>query len=312
MTNNIIPPGGNSSVIVSAGEILYDIFPGYKRLGGAPFNFIYHIRRLLGNGYLLSRIGADGPGQEILSRLTSENIPVDFIEIDSVHPTGTAIVEINESSEPGFIITEDCAYDFIRATPGIRNLLDQGCGLFYYGTLAQRSSTSREAIQSLWGYNTKYFYDVNIRQHFFNEKLLRSSLRAADVVKVNLEELQLLNELLLGEPFEMINTARRLMSEFRIDMFCVTMGSNGACLLKGDEIDRHKVLVDNVVDTVGAGDAYSAILATGYLMGWDLKRINGIACEFAAGICRVSGALSEDDAFYAHFRSLIAGPESTR
>lgn len=287
------------------GEVLFDVFPCCRWLGGAPFNFIYHINKLLGTGNFISRVGDDDPGGEILQKMAKENIPVDFVQTDKLHPTGAAVVEVQADGEPRFTIKEDCAYDFIKITPEVRGFMEKSAGLLYFGSLAQRNSISREAIRSLWGYGIKYFCDINIRQQFFNKNIISSSLRAADVLKVNFKELQLITEILNGAASGMDTAVKYLMATFHIDLLCVTMGADGAVLYKGNEKDSAKARVSQIADTVGAGDAYSAILAIGYMKGWPIKRINGIATEFASGICQIEGALPLDDDFYTDFRMLI-------
>lgn len=298
-------PGKENLSVVSIGEVLFDVFPCCRWLGGAPFNFIYHIKKLSGHGYFISGVGNDEAGREILEKMTRNNIPQDFVETDPVHPTGAAIVEVDKNGDPHFIIKEDCAYDFIRVTPEISKFVENNASILYYGSLAQRNRVSREAIQSLWGRGIKYFCDMNIRQQFYDKEIVSSSLKAADVLKVNLSELELISELLYAEPCEMDRVAKKLMKDFRIELLCITMGADGAVLYKGEEKDSYKASVSQIADTVGAGDAYSAILAIGYLKGWPIKRINGIASEFASGVCQIEGALPKDDEFYNDFKMLI-------
>ncbi|MGE5431957.1 MAG: carbohydrate kinase family protein [Syntrophomonadaceae bacterium] len=291
--------------VVSIGEVLFDVFPCCRWLGGAPFNFIYHIKKLLGQGYFISSVGNDDSGREILEKMKRNGIPLDFVETDPLHPTGAAIVEVDKNGDPHFVIKEDCAYDFISITPEINEFMQRSAGMLYYGSLAQRNSISRESIQSLWGREIKYFCDINIRQQFYNAEIVSSSLKAADVLKVNLSELQLISELLYGEFSEMDSAVLRLIKDFSIDLLCVTMGAEGAVLYKDGEKDTCKASVSQIADTVGAGDAYSAILAIGYLHGWPVKRINGIATEFASSLCQIEGALPKDDEFYDDYKMLI-------
>jgi fructokinase len=299
-------PGKENLTIVSIGEVLFDVFPCCRWLGGAPFNFIYHVNKLLGTGYFISRVGDDDSGREVLEKMAANDIPQDFVETDKIHPTGAAIVSVDKDGNPHFTIKEDCAYDFIKITPQTRKFIDENATMLYYGSLAQRSSLSRQAIESLWRSGKKYFCDINIRQHFYNKEIITSSLMAADVLKANLSELELISELLYGDIFEMDSAALKLMENFRIEMLCVTMGADGAVLYKGMEKDTYKASVSQIADTVGAGDAYSAILAIGFLKGWPLERINAFATEFASGICQIEGALPVNDEFYEDYRRLIS------
>lgn len=298
--------GGKENLsVVSIGEVLFDVFPCCRWLGGAPFNFIYHINKLLGQGHFISGVGSDSPGGEILEKMARNNIPLDFVDTDPLHPTGAATVKVDENGDPCFTIVEDCAYDFIKVSPAAREFVKNNAAMLYYGSLAQRNGVSREAIRSLWGLNMKYFCDINIRQQFYDGEIITSSLRAADVLKVNLSELELIFELLYGGIFEMDSAALKLMKDFGIDLVCVTMGADGAALYKGNEKDSYKASVSQIADTVGAGDAFSAILAVGYLKGWPIKRINGIASEFASSVCQIEGALPADEGFYQDFKVLM-------
>lgn len=295
---------GNISV-VSIGEVLFDVFPCCRWLGGAPFNFIYHINKLLGQGYFISSVGSDDEGREILDKMSRSNLPKDFVHMDPVHPTGAATVKVDSNGDPSFTIVENSAYDFIKAGPEVREFVKNNAAMLYFGTLAQRNPASREAIQSLWGLDIKYFCDINIRQQFYDRDIITSSLKAADVLKVNLSELEIIYELLYGIVFEMDTAALRLMEDFNIELLCVTMSSEGAALYKGKEKDIYKASVSQIADTVGAGDAYAAILAIGYIKGWPIKRINGIATEFASSVCQIEGALPADDEFYSDFKMLL-------
>ncbi|MGE5354161.1 MAG: PfkB family carbohydrate kinase [Acidobacteriota bacterium] len=291
--------------IVSIGEVLFDVFPCCKWLGGAPFNFIYHINKLLGQGYFISRVGSDSSGEEILDKMGRNNISRNFMELDPIHPTGEATVRVDKNGDPCFTIVENSAYDFIEVSAETKEFVRGNASMLYFGSLAQRNPLSREAIRSLWGLNIKYFCDINIRQHYYDKEIVTSSLKASDVLKVNLSELELIYELLYGGIFEMDSATLRLMEDFHIELVCVTMGADGAAIYKGNEKDSYKASLSQIADTVGAGDAYSAILAIGYLNGWPVKRINGIATEFASGVCQIEGALPNDDEFYKDFKMLI-------
>lgn len=293
-------------MLASIGEILFDVFPGYKVLGGAPFNFIYHINKLLNKGIFISRIGEDQPGNEIISFLSANNISPAFVQSDSIHPTGTAHVKILQNGNPEFTIDENCAYDFIQFSPGLKDYLEKNVQMLYFGTLAQRNQVSGRTIKSLWNSNVSFFYDANIRQHYFNQHIIEGSLRRANVVKVNNTELSLISELIFNSVSinRIEDPARKLMDKFEIDLMCITLGEGGAWLFNAEDSSFFKVEVDKIEDTVGAGDAYSAILAIGFLQGWDLERINRLASDFAAGICKVKGALPENS-FYEKFKQIL-------
>ena len=171
--------------ITSIGEILYDIYPSHKRLGGAPLNFIYHIKKLTDSGNIISRVGKDVLGNKVINDLKHSGLSFDFIQHDNLHPTGMSIVHLNDSGEPAFKIDIDSAYDFIELNDENENLLNFDTDCLYFGTLAQRSELSRKTIQAFFNRGLKYFADINLRQDFYNEEVLTASLKAADFVKVN-------------------------------------------------------------------------------------------------------------------------------
>ena len=181
--------------IASVGEILFDIFDNQKKIGGAPFNFIYHIIKLTGEGNFISRIGNDNFGKKVLEFFRQNKISSDYLQIDSSHPTGTAKPELNNEKIPVWNITTNTAYDFIELNKEIKKLVDEKPGCIYFGTLAQREEKSRKTIQSLFNMKIKYFYDLNIRQSFYSREIIGLSLKTANVVKLNSDELTIIKEL---------------------------------------------------------------------------------------------------------------------
>lgn len=291
--------------ILSVGEILYDCYPEYKVLGGAPFNFIYHIWQLTGKGKFVSRIGEDDLGEKIQNRLSGESFDTAFIQKDKKHSTGKVQIKLNEKKVPEFIIEENAAYDFIEYEKVLGNYLQNETGLIYFGTLAQRNEVSRNTIQKIAGSGTKSFYDINLRQNFYSKGIIEKSLELADVVKLNEDELNVVNDLLLKEEFDLVKTSQNIIRIFGIDLLCITLGEEGAVLIKDGKINKYKHSAESIVDTVGAGDAYSAVLCIGYLMDWELKKINKLASEFAAEICTIKGAIPENKEFYKKYLEII-------
>lgn len=288
--------------ITSFGEILFDVYPDKKTLGGAPFNFIYHIKKLTGSGNFISRIGDDELGKNILSLVSSSGIETKYIQIDKNYPTGAANANLDKDKIPHWQIELNRAYDFIEYNSDISRLIEEKSDCLYFGTLAQRNEKSRKTIQTLFGKKIKYFCDLNIRQDFYSKKIIESSLTASDAVKLNLEELDLVNDLLIKGKSGIEETARQIMNKYKIELLCVTQGSEGASLFKEKDSDYCKIGIGNIVDTVGAGDAYAAVLCLGYLNGWKISRINKLASEFAGKIVTFPGAIPKDDSIYNIFK----------
>jgi fructokinase len=284
--------------ITAIGEILFDVYPDKKILGGAPMNFLYHVHKITGFGNIISRVGKDILGKKVLDFLGSKNISTKFIQEDQLHPTGIATVKINENNQPSFIIDTERAYDYIELTTDLEQLVENVTECFYFGTLAQRGEVTRKTIQSLFNKGTKYFYDLNIRDNFFNKEIIESSLRTTDILKVNLEELKLLNDLFVKQTFDIENVSAEIIKKFEIDLLAVTLGSDGSALFKKGENDFSKPDRIEIVDSVGAGDAFAAILCIGYLQRWSLKKTNKLANYFASEICKIKGALPEDEEVY--------------
>ncbi len=289
--------------ISAIGEILFDIYPGRKTLGGAPFNFIYHIIKLTGSGNFISAVGNDAAGNEIIQFIRKNEINHGYIQIKEEYPTGAAVANLDENKIPHWEIKTGTAYDHILREPSLQKLLDEQTDCLYFGTLAQRAATSRDTIQSLLdSKRLKFFCDLNIRQNYYSKGIIEKSLSAANVLKLNTDELKLVNDLLINKPFDIVDLSKAIAGNYKIDLICVTMGEDGSYLISGDDVNLYKQSISNVVDTVGAGDAFAAILCLGYLSGWDIAKINKLSSEFASEIVMIEGALPKDDLIYEKFK----------
>ena len=172
--------------ITSIGEILYDIYPNHKRLGGAPLNFIYHIKKLTDSGNIISRVGKDVLGNKVINDLKHSGLSFDFIQHDNLHSTGMAIVHLDDAGVPDFRIDTNSSYDFIESTEETENLINVDTDCLYFGTLAQRSEISRATIQSFFNRGLKYFADINLRQNFYNEEILNCIFKGCRFYKSKL------------------------------------------------------------------------------------------------------------------------------
>lgn len=291
--------------ITSIGEILFDVYPERKTLGGAPFNFIYHITKLTGHGTFVSRVGMDDPGREIIDYLDKNNIPKDYIQVDPIHLTGEAIAALNDRKIPVWEIRAGRAYDFIELNEDLESLLNDHTDCFYYGTLAQRNLTSRDTIQHFFGRKLKYFCDLNIRQNFYTREIIEECLKTCDILKLNNEEIHLVNKLLINKSFDSKDTPKRLLNEYNISQLCVTDGDQGAVIYQGNIQVQYKLKIKNVVDTVGAGDAFASILCIGYLYNWDIDKTIKMAAEFAGEIVKINGALPSGEELYNKYKHII-------
>ena len=291
--------------ITSIGEILFDIYPNHKRLGGAPLNFIYHVKKLTDNGNIISRVGKDVLGNKAVNDLKHSGLSFDYIQHDNLHPTGMAIVHLDDSGIPNFKIDTDSAYDFIEMNDENENLIIADTDCLYFGTLAQRSELSRKTIQSFFNRGLKYFADLNLRQNYYDEEILSASLKAADFIKVNYEEMHILNDIILQSEYHTEKVAYELMEKFEINMIAVTRGKDGSSIFENGKRYDHSNVDVKVVDTTGAGDAFAAVLCVGYLHGLEIPYINKLANDFASEICQFEGALPKYDRIYESFRELM-------
>lgn len=295
--------------VTAIGEILFDVYPEGKKPGGAPFNFIYHTIKLTGKGNFVSRVGADDPGNELIDYLGENKISSEYIQRDDIHKTGAARTTLNEDKIPHFAIDDESAYDFINLSPGLEMLISEKTDCLYFGTLAQRNPVSRKTIQTLAGEKVKCFCDLNIRQKYYTKDLIEQCLRTSDVLKLNEEELELVESIFIGQYGTRRDSAIKIREAYNIDLLCITMGSEGAVLYRGEEENEYKISPANVVDTVGAGDAYASMLCLGYLNNWGLRKTNMLASEFAGEIVGIDGALPGDDKIYETYRLKIRNDE---
>lgn len=287
--------------IMCIGEILFDIYPDQQHLGGAPLNFACHLHHFGHSVALVSSVGHDGLGKQIKVAVSQIGLPTDYLQMSKTRPSGSVSVTIDKNGEPQYAIAEEVAYDAIRAHQSASHFLNNGIDLIYFGTLAQRGLISRQTIRRYLASvpsSTLIFCDVNLREPFYTPKILRESLALSQIVKVNESEFMQLRQIFQLDEQETI-AVRQLMEKFGIDHICITRGAIGSSLYSGAKHCEFQISeVADVKNTVGAGDAFAAMLAHGLLNNWQPKAILAAASEFAAAICRISGAIPPDKQFY--------------
>lgn len=277
--------------LVGLGEILWDLLPDGRQLGGAPANFTYHACALGAEARLISRVGHDDLGREAASQLARLGIPTDGLEVDDALPTGTVSVEVTADGQPHYQIHENVAWDALRGEAAGRRAVaaaDAVC----FGTLAQRREPSRSTIISLVAAappSAWRILDVNLRQHYFSERLINESLAFANVLKLNDTELPHLAKVfdLSGDERSQIH---QLAERQFLRVVAYTRGGRGSLLYSEGRWSDHPGIPAKVVDTVGAGDSFTAAMTLGLLAGWDLDRINENANRVAAHVCSCAGA----------------------
>lgn len=291
--------------VIVLGEVLIDVFPNSYRLGGAPFNFAFHLHSLGIPVVFISRVGEDESGREILTFAKNKKFPTRGIQIDHKRSTGTVKVSVNPKGEPEFKIIKDRAWDYIEYSPYLQSVMKQEVSLVYYGSLAQRSSRSFETIQKVLqtlAPRAVLMMDLNLRSPFYNRKIIEASLKFCNILKLSGEELKEAKKILnfQGSESELI---QHLQEKFAIELICITRGPAGSELFeqgKPDPIRQPAHETGDVEDTVGAGDIFSAMLATGVIKGWPIKATLERASLFASKICNIKGALPKEASFYKY------------
>ncbi len=290
--------------VVLFGEVLADIFPERSVLGGAPFNVARHLKAFGRNPVLLSRVGNDDPGRNVLGTMAQNGMETGGIQLDRHHPTGQVKVHL-ESGSHRFEILPEQAYDFIHPAVARMVRLPLDPALVYYGTLAQRHEVSRRALLTLLrSTDAAKFLDVNLRAPWYDEKTLRSALQYANIVKLNAEELAVLAEIFALPCSEPQDRVVELMRQFDLEQVVVTCGAEGAWQMSHagkvvEAVEGNRGAT--VVDTVGAGDGFAAVYILGALRHWPMENTLARANAFAAAICAIRGAVPDHASFYQPF-----------
>ncbi|MBU0679695.1 MAG: carbohydrate kinase [Verrucomicrobia bacterium] len=277
--------------VVGIGELLWDVFPESRRMGGAPVNFAFHCSQLGARGIPVSRIGKDPLGDEIIESVRDLGLGDTFIQRDAIAPTGTVQVILDERGKPDYDIRENVAWDSIAFDESLQQLaseVDAVC----FGSLAQRSDVSRDSIQRFirsCPEDSIRIFDVNLRQSFYSPEVIRTSLQSANVLKVSDEELPVLAQIcdLRGDVADQLHA---LVKEFALRMAVYTRGAQGSMLVTPDRIIDHPGFAAVAVDTVGAGDSYVAALCSGLLRKRPLESVIENAGLVASYVCEQTGA----------------------
>ncbi len=279
--------------VVGLGELLWDLLPQGKQLGGAPANFAY-ISTLLGNeGVVASRVGQDALGAEAVARLKQVGVNTAAIQIDPAHATGTVPVEVDRTGQPTFHIAENVAWDFLEWTEAWQTLATQADAICF-GSLAQRAGASRATIHQFLAAarpDAVRVFDVNLRQAFYSKEVLAESMKVADIVKLNHEELPRVIDLLGLEHGGDVPSPRTLLELHELKLVCVTRGNSGSLLVDRRGQDEHRGYRVRVADTIGAGDAFTAALVHEYLHGASLAKMNESANCMGAWVASRVGAM---------------------
>jgi fructokinase len=292
------------------GEALVDDFSTEQVVGGAPFNVARHLAAFMAPQLMITRIGNDKPGLAVRAEFERFAMSEAGLQLDAIEETGRVLVERGARGGHRFTILPNQAYDFIDRAEARAALDKAQPGIFYYGTLAQRNERSRATLMALLGATAALRYlDLNLRDGQVDERVVTRSLQEANIAKVNEEELQAL----FGWYFqikpdapamsadEVRASCQALLQMFSLDALIVTLGHRGSVYFSADGsvlMHRDNPAPPFVIDTVGAGDAFSAIFLLGKMRGWPLDVSLARANEFAGAICAIPGAVPRDLGFY--------------
>lgn len=279
-------------VVVGIGEVLWDVYPDGAHLGGAPTNFACHAAALGAEAWIVSAVGADELGDRAVDQLRAQGARVDHIARDREHATGRVNVTLDAEKRPTFEIATDAAWDHIPWSDGLEQLAGRADAVCF-GTLAQRSPVSRETLHRFLREtrpSALRIFDVNLRKHFHDREMIERSLELASAVKLNEDELPVVASLCGIRPARTPATLKALARQYGLQLVALTCGPRGAILVAGDEESVEPATAVCVVDTVGAGDAFTAALVCDFLRGVSLTEANRRANAVAAFVCSLSGA----------------------
>jgi fructokinase len=281
-----------SSEILCIGEVLWDALPSGLFLGGAPFNVACHLRAAGVPVTMVSRVGADHLGEEVLRRAARYGVGTDLVQVDPALPTGFVRVTVDDAGNAEYEIVEPAAWDAIAPSDA---LLERAAAAraVVFGSLAQRNAVTRGTIERLWDTGALMVFDVNLRPPYDDPEIVRRSLRRADVVKINDHEMQRLAGW-FGLRGSLRETAAALAEAFACRVVCVTRGSAGAALWREGKWTEHPGFEVEVRDTVGAGDAFLAVLLAGLLAGAEDRALLQHANLIGAYVATQLGAVPAD------------------
>ena len=277
--------------VVGLGEVLWDVLPEGKKLGGAPANFAYHVSQFGYDTMAVSAVGKDELGDETLEALNEKQLNFCMPRVD--YPTGTVQVTLDDEGVPTYVIREGVAWDNIPFTAELEDLAHHTSAVCF-GSLAQRSPESRATIQAFLKAlpeNALKIFDINLRQNFYTRDLLVESMKACNILKINDEELVVLGRLLEISGLEMQNNCWLLLGKFDLDALVLTCGVNGSYVFTKGHVSYLETPKVEVADTVGAGDSFTAAFVAGWLSSKPIEEIHRAAVETSAFVCTSHGAM---------------------
>ena len=279
--------------IVGIGEALWDVLPESKKIGGAPANFAYHVSQFGLNSCVVSAVGDDPLGAQILDNFKEKGLRNIMAVVP--YPTGTVQVEIDQVGVPQYVIKENVAWDNIPFTPELEELAHNTCAVCF-GSLAQRNVVSRDTINRFidampQDEDNLIVFDVNLRQCFFNKEILDQSMKRCNVLKINDEELITISRMLGYPGTDLQSKCWILFGRYNLKMLILTCGVNGSYIFTSGNMSFLATPQVEVADTVGAGDSFTAAFVSSILKGLPVAEAHRKAVEVSAFVCTQNGAM---------------------
>lgn len=285
------------------GEVLFDVFEdGQAILGGAPFNVAWHLHGFGANPLFVSCVGGDELGQRVKSAMLEWGMDITALQTDPEYPTGRVSVTLHDG-QPEYSIDEGVAYDHIDVEPIIPELIATPPALIYHGSLITRHHDTKTGLVYLTSrLESPVFIDINLRAPWHSKEQAEALVHDARWLKLNEDELEVFIGRSLNGVDAAVKAAHELLEHYRLDSIIVTLGHEGAFLLEGEHLFRSPPApAEDLIDTVGAGDALSSVILLGLLNGWAMDVSLQRAVEFASAVCEQKGATSFDTNLYQRF-----------
>lgn len=282
-----------NEIVVGMGEALWDVLPEGKKIGGAPANFAYHVSQFGLPSCVVSAIGDDALGKEIIENFTSKGLDQLIAEVP--YPTGTVQVEIDQTGIPLYDIKENVAWDNIPYTEHL-DALAKRTKAVCFGSLAQRNVVSRETINHFLDTMPKdddslIVFDVNLRQGFYNKEILCKSMQNCNILKINDEELITVSRMFGYPGIDLQDKCWILLGKYNLKMLILTCGINGSYVFTPGNVSFQPTPKVEVADTVGAGDSFTAAVIASILKGKSVTEAHTIAVKTSAFVCTQKGAM---------------------
>ena len=282
-----------NDIVVGMGEALWDVLPEGKKIGGAPANFAYHVSQFGLPSCVVSAIGDDALGKEIIENFTSKGLNHLIAEVP--YPTGTVQVEIDPAGVPQYEIKENVAWDNIPYTARLEQLAERTKAVCF-GSLAQRNVVSRNTINRFLDAmpqtdDTLVVFDVNLRQGFYNKEILCNSMKRCNILKINDEELVTVSRMFGYPGIDLQDKCWILLGKYNLKMLILTCGINGSYVFTPGNVSFQPTPRVEVADTVGAGDSFTAAFIASILKGKSVAEAHSLAVQTSAFVCTKKGAM---------------------